>query len=172
MRPLYALIVCVVIFGGLWAYTAARDALDRPQASVVEILPAPGIYELEVTPMADAISSVDKFGTDLTPQPSIVVLLNGREIVNLRETARSGIPQKFTWNTDETPMKYEKNELYLRLAAPAGDAEAFRGARVRLLRDGATIADEMLWSQPGAPVEGDVDIYVKPPPATADDHQH
>ena len=76
------------------------------------------------------------------------------EIARFDQTAPAGIPQRFTWNTSETPVQIGKNELYVELSSPAGDASAFRGVRVRLLRDDAPIADEMLWSQPGAPVQG------------------
>jgi hypothetical protein len=169
MRPLYVLVVWVVILGGLWLYTTARNAVDRAVPTAVEIQPAPGNYELELTPTFDAIGGVDPFALEPTAKPAIVARLNGQEIVRFEQTAASGIPQRFTWDTERSPVQVGKNEVYVELSSPQGDASAFRGVRVRLLRDEAPIADEMLWSQPGAPVQGAVPIDV---PATAmDEHK-
>ncbi len=165
MRPVYALLVWVVILGGLWAYTAARDRFDRPSTTAVAIKPAPGNYELELTPTFDAVGGVDPFALETTARPAIVARLNGREIARFDETAQAGIPQRFTWNVNDAPVQIGKNEVYVELSSPAGDASAFRGVRVRLLRDDAAIADEMLWSQPGAAVAGAVRLSIAPSPA-------
>jgi hypothetical protein len=156
MRPVYAVLVWVVILGGLWVYTEARDHFDRPTTTAVEIQRAPGKYELELTPTFEAVGGVDPFALETTAKPAIIAKLNGREIARFEQTAAAGIPRRFTWNTSEAPVQFGKNEVYVELSSPAGDANAFRGVRVRLLRDDAPIADEMLWSQPGAPVQGAV----------------
>jgi hypothetical protein len=174
MRPFYALLVWVLILGGLWAYIEARDAFDQPATTAIHVQPAPGEYALELTPTFDATGGIDPFALEPTAKSAIVVRLNGREIVRFEENAPAGIPQRFTWNVDDAPVEVGRNELNVELSTPEGDARALRGVRVRLLRDDATIADEMIWSQPGAPVMGDVDLIVPPAPAdvaSANDHE-
>lgn len=178
MRPLYVLVVWVVILGGLWLYTAARDAVSPSSTPAIEIQPAPGIYELELTPTFDAAPAVDPFATDTGVQPTVKVSLRGRQIVRYDEPIKSGIPLRFSWDTRATPLELEKNELLVELLTPPQDstmigeeAKGLRGVRVHLLRDGETIADEMIWSQPGAPVVGDVDLVIKPQ-QQADEHDH
>jgi hypothetical protein len=180
MRPLYAVVVWVVILAGLWLYTLARDAAHRPSTTAIKILPAPGVYELELTPTFDAVGGRDRFNPLDPPHAALTASLHGRQIVRFEESAPAGLPQRFTWDTSDVPVVIGKNELLVTANAPprdrsasAGKAESeaqkFCGVRVRLLRDGAAIADQMLWSEMGKSVEGDVDLIVAARP-TAQEH--
>lgn len=173
MRPVYAVLVWVVILGGLWVYTEARDYFDRPSSNAEPILPAPGKYELELTPTFDAITSVDEFSVDLTPRPTLLATLNGREIIRFTDKAPAGVAKTFSWDTNKVPMNIGPNGVYLELAAPPAEAEVRRGVRVQVLRDGESIADQMLWSQPGGPVLGRIVLDVPEKPGAKDEeHAH
>jgi hypothetical protein len=57
-----------------------------------------------LTPTFEAVGGVDPFALETTAKPAIVAKLNGREIARYDQTAPAGIPQRFTWNTSETPV--------------------------------------------------------------------
>jgi len=161
MRPVLAILVWVVILGGLYGYMRFRDRLAPRPEEVFRVSPAPGNFSVELTPTFDAQGGVDPFALDPVAKPAIVLWLNGTEIVRYEQTARAGIPVEFTWDTDEVPLELEKNEFRIQVRTPGDNPNAVRGVRLRLLRDGAEVASETLWSEPGQPVDGVVRINIE-----------
>ena len=52
------------------------------------------------------------------------------------------------------------NSFFVRCTPSASEGDVARALRLRVLRDGDPIADSTLWSAPGAPCEGVVEVKV------------
>ena len=122
-----------------------------------EVIGAPGEYAIELTLPFDA--GPDEFSLEDTGDaPSLLVQMNGAEIVRRQETVSAG----------ESPIRLDNidgvvvgtNEFYIQ-ATPSDLADLKpKCARIEILRDGASVADKTLWSEPGDILQGTVRLEV------------
>ena len=164
MRPLLAILVAVVILGGLQAYMRWRP---RPQTTRVDPVTriAGGNFDLEVA--LTFAAGPDPFALDLDAAESVVITLAGRDL--LRETSPIAAGETLRVR-DIKGIVAGPNEFHVRAFAQQENADLIRGLRVRLLRDNLPIAEQSLWSEPGQPVEGAILVDVRGESA-ADDHK-
>ncbi|MCA9264538.1 MAG: hypothetical protein KDA60_11840 [Planctomycetales bacterium] len=167
MRPLAAFFVAGLILGGLQLYMVTRPQAKLEIRNLTENW-ATGQFEVEVTLTFDA--GADPFGLEATDAPSLLVMLQGRELLRRTDTVAAGIPLLIR----QVDSVADGNNRFYIQAIPQ-DTEMARSvaARVRVLRDGQTVADQTLWSEPGLPVDGEIEVHLgKLPDAHPEDHAH
>ena len=195
MRPLAVILIWVVILGGLGIYMQSREYFSPREEQEYEIEPAPGEFTLEVTPTFDATGGVDPYALDPAPQPAFTLKLDGVEIVRREEPMRAAHPTTIQWDLEKWPLVVGKNEFFIDMPTPQrgddSDADDFSldlddseeadadhgvnavyGVRLRLLRDGAEVDSQTLWSEPGKPVKGKMFIELDRPPSADPHHEH
>jgi hypothetical protein len=166
MRPALAVVLVAAILGGLQGYMSLRDRMRPPPAQEVETSAA-GIFSLDLTLTFDA--GPDPFALDLDDAPSLLVEFRGQQL--LRETGSVPAGQPIVI----APIRgvdQGKNEFFVKAVPADSNVDVSRAVRVRVLRDGEPISESTLWSEPGLPVQGKVDLVVPASAAPSDDHDH
>ncbi len=158
MRPLLALLIAALIVGVVQGYMWFQASLPRPELQRVEPAAAAGTFSLEITLTFDA-------QPDAFEPTSLVVLHAGRELLRRDDRVPAGEGVKI--EIAELPVAL--NEFFVTASAGDEATPAARAVRVRVLRDGAPIAEQTLWSEPGEPVSGKVLVDV---PADRREHAH
>jgi hypothetical protein len=114
---------------------------SRPQ---VELQAAQGHYALEITTTFAVEPDPFALQTEGGEQkPALLVRLADKEILRVTERLESGVPigvEPLTELTEGT------NEIYLEASAPLEQAGKSHAVRVRVLRDGQTVAERSFWS--------------------------
>lgn len=152
-RPLFVLAIALVTLGSVQALSMFQASLPpAPSFQGIEAL-ATGAFTLDITPTFDC--QRDAFGQDPT---SVLVRLQTRDLLRREEACPAGIPLKIP---DVTGVAVGKNSFYVRLSAADESWDVERAARIRVYRDGALVAEKTIWSAPGEPVEGVMEIEVQ-----------
>lgn len=153
MRPILALLVVATLLGGLQTYMWLRP---RPARSVAAFEPtAAGIFEVEIT--LTFAAGPDPFALDLGDAPSLLVTFRGRDLLRMTEKVPAGEPIRIE---EVDGVVAGANEFFVAATPTAQDATVARAIRVRILRDGSTVAEQSLWSDPGESVDGVVVVHV------------
>jgi hypothetical protein len=164
MRPILALLLVVAILGGVQAYMTFQASL--PAARPVQQIEAKaeGVFTADVTLTFDA--EPDVFSLEPT---SVLVLFRGTELLRKDATVKAGTPLLIS---DIPGMAEGRNEFYVKATPPEDETDQSRAVRVRVLRDGIPVAEHTLWSEPGTPVEGAVQIDVPRATQAEEHHDH
>ncbi len=145
MRPLIVIIVWIILIGGLTLYMRGRDEAAPVQTFQVE--KAEGTYSLDVT--TTFAVEPDPFAVDLGTDdkaPALVVKINGVTVLERTERVPAGAPIRL----DDIPGILEgTNEFYVEANPPVGNMGKSYAVRIRIMRDGITVADHTEWSRPG-----------------------
>ncbi len=178
MRILFAVAVLVTIPGIVLAYLGFQASIPPPAPPVAIVQQAAGRFDLELTLTFDV--AVDEFDLE---RRSLVVKLGPELLLESQESIKAGKPFILR---DVQGVTAGKNTFFVKAGVaeapaepadefgggfsldepaeaepPAGEAPAlYRAMRVRVLRDGAPIATETIWSEPGAAVEGVFELDV------------
>lgn len=148
MRPVAALLIWIVLVGGLWAYMNTRGSI-REAASFKPTV-ARGSFQLEVTPTFSAEPDPFALQTDdETKAPALTVRVNGLEVLRLSGDVAEGVPIRVE------PLKglvEGRNELYVEASPPIHAVGKSHAVRVRILRDGEVLASHSFWSEPGSKI--------------------
>lgn len=154
MRPLMVFIMAVVIFGGVRAFLQSTVAPMAPPPTPVSTA-ASGRYDLELT--LTFAAGPDAFSVeDVQDAPSIVVQLNGREL--LRRTDVVSAAESPLRLTDIPGVVQGRNEFYLQ-ASPT-DAAVHPAVRLRIFQDDVVEADATIWPALADVVQGTVVLEV------------
>jgi hypothetical protein len=169
IRILLAIAVWVVVVGGTSLYLRlheARASANRPV--VVERLVAG--YRLELTPTFAA--APDPFALQLDASataPALVVKLNGEELLRRTDTVAAGEVIVL----EELPqLRAGENEIFIEAAPPGEAALQSHALRVRVAHGAEMVADQTLWSTPGAALSGGVRFTAGDTAAAGDAHEH
>ncbi len=153
MRPLIALIVAAVVLGSvsLFIKHQSRILVEKaaPRASQV----VKGRLDVEITLTFDA--GPDAFALQGTDAPSLIVEHLGNAILSRTDEITAGKPITIS---DIANIEQGGNSFVVRCTPQDKDPEVAHAIRVRVLRDGQPIADESIWSAPGEPCEGIVEV--------------
>ena len=167
MRPLVAILIAVFVIGGVHTFLKATGNYDVKSTTAVDVgqLAARGTFAVDITLTFDA--EADSFFAD--EPTSLLVRLGQTELLARADFVPAGTPLLI----DPVPNIVQgRNEFYIQVI-PRSEAEARSHAvRVRVLRDGQTIADETLWAEPGDPVTGRIVIDVPARAGGEDSHGH
>jgi hypothetical protein len=166
-RILAAIAVWLVLVGGTGLYLRQHEARAASGEAAPEAPLAAG-YRVELTPTFAA--APDPFALQLdaaATAPALVVRLNGTEILRRADNVVAG---EVIVLEEIPPVAEGANELFVD-AAPTGDAALQSHAlRVRVMRGAETIADETVWSVPGAALSGGVTFTAHVATEAAHDH--
>jgi hypothetical protein len=149
LRPVLVVALAVLIFGVLAAYERFVATLPEREMATHDAPPATEHFSLEL--QLSFVAAQDAF--TLPDDPSLLVRLGEHDLVCTTERVSANAPLKIT----EVPgIVAGKNAFYVR-ATPADDAiRQACAARLTVLRDGQTLAEQTLWSSPGDIVSGEV----------------
>jgi len=157
VRPIIAILISVVVLGGVGAFIAASTARRVPDATVFEQTAATGVFSLEITPTFDA--EADPFALDLI---ALQVQHAGNTILRRDDKCAANETLLVTEFPENVKIIVGKNELYIQAFPGEGALAAANAVRIRVFRDGQPITDNTIWSEPGAPVEGTILVDVRP----------
>jgi hypothetical protein len=166
MRPFVAVIIWVAFIGGLGAYMQYRESAAAPKGQVLHH--AEGSFSLEIIPTF-ALES-DPFGLQSggAPPAALLVRVNGKEVVRLTEPRHDQGAIK----VEPVPGLLEgNNEFYVEANPPVGEAATAHAARLRIYRDGLSVADRVLWADAGARIAEAFQLTVEPEHAR-EEHSH
>jgi len=164
MRPLIALAIVVLVFGSVEAYMLFQDSL--PVADVAEsvVEHAGGKFSVELTLTFDAAPD----GFALEPV-SALVQFDGKDLFRSAERIAAGTSIVIDNVKD---ILAGKNDFYVKIVAADERFDLQHAVRLRVLRNGAPIAEHTLWSDPGEPVEGVVRVDVPAHVPVSHPHEH
>lgn len=156
MRFLLTILIWFIFVGGLWAYTAQRDAsLPGGPAQVAAPKALTGSFVLEITPGFSI--EKDPFALaledDVSQTRGLEVRLNGRQVRVDADKIQRGRVIRITKNLT---FSQGGNELYVKASPPMAETNLDHGLRVRLLDRGNPVVDQTIWSSAGAVVAGTV----------------
>ncbi len=154
MRFLLALAAWVVFVGGLYSYTAWRDARVVESGGTAAAAPpaAERKYDLEITTTFSLEEDPFALRTDGGGSEPLELRLNGRPVPVPVDEIRRGRPLKLEGFAGTVRGR---NEIHVR-ASPPVDETLDNGVRIRIFEDGAAIADATIWGGGGALVSGTV----------------
>lgn len=165
MRPLLAIVVTVVILGGMYAYMAARDSF-RVAPPVVQQIEASGVFSIEL--ISTAALAHDEFSFDSENEPTLLVALHGQPIFHTKDPLPGGRPLIIK---PVEGIVVGKNAFHVDAMVGEDSKVTAHAVRIRIFRDDKELADVTKWSRPGEPVGGEVLINVPAIP-DADSHEH
>jgi hypothetical protein len=156
MRPATAILIWIVLIGGLATYMHSREH-SRSTASY-ELHHAKGVYALEITTTFPVEPDPFALRTDKGEAPALFVMLNGKEILRRTDRVEAGVPIR----VDPVPGLVEGgNEFYLEANPPLESANLSYAVRVKLLRDGQPIMERSAWSEPGSKIAATFHVQVE-----------
>jgi hypothetical protein len=170
IRIFLAAAVWVVVVGGTSLYLRMHEARAASLAPVLKERVVAG-YRLELTPTFAA--APDPFALQLdasAARPALVVKLNGEEILRRTDAVTAG--EVIVIET-LPPVRTGENEIFVEAAPPGDAALQSHALRVRVARGAQTVADDTLWTEPGASLSAGVRFQVTDAAvAQGDAHEH
>ena len=149
MRPLLAIVLTTGILGGLQAFLSFRKT-DGPYVGA-QLIQATGEYALELTLSFDA--GPDPFGLDAEDTPSVLVSLAGQELLRRTDTISASQPLLIP---SVAGLVVGRNEIFVQASSADTSSLRPRALRLRVLRDGTSLAEQSLWANSGEPVQGTI----------------
>jgi len=159
MRPALAILIWIVVIGGLAAYMHSREEVRT--ATSYHLQQAGGVFALEVTTTFPVEPDPFALQTGQGEAPALLMLLNGKEVLRRVDRVEAGVPIRVE---PVAGLVQGRNEFYLEANPPLGLANLSYAVRVRLLRDGQPVMERSAWSEPGSKVAVtfQVDVGVQP----------
>jgi hypothetical protein len=152
MRPLAAILLAILILGCVKAYTLFENSLPSPVVLSNTQDRAAGKFSVDITPTFDAAPD------DFALEPlSVLIQLQGQELFRSQERLPAG---NAIVVEDVEGVVEGANSFFIKIAPAESDFTSQRAVRIRVLRDGESVSEETLWSEPGAAVEGIVNVHV------------
>lgn len=156
MRPMLAVLISATILGSVWLYLRSESRRTiTPAMSPLQV--AAGQFDLDITLSFDA--GPDRFALDAAQTPSLIVEHLGEAILKRTDMISAGTPVR----VEAVPqIQPGKNSFFVRCTPSESETPVARALRIRVWRDGTPVADSTLWSAPGAPCEGVVEVEISP----------
>lgn len=160
MRPLLALMIAVGILGGLRWYMGTRQIVVQQAVPPIQ-LSGEATYSLRL--ILSFRAEPDAFTTAAGEAHSVIIKLAGQTIFS---TADPVEPGKTLVVDPVSNIVIGKNEFWIEAHCNDQQLSIARAARIRVLNDGHLTTEQTLWSEPGTPVQGIVNLEV---PASSSD---
>lgn len=167
MRPLVAILIWIVLLGGLSSYMNARQTVSAPAALKVET--DQGDYRVVVT--TSFVAQRDSYApnTEDDPGNALVLKLNGHEILTLKDSSAAG--QSITLDKINSVL-IGPNEFLLEVNPPHKAVQTAGAVRVQLFRFHSELMDRTFWADPGSRLLSTFRIEVKPVTSAGDQNEH
>lgn len=154
MRPFLVIFLAIAVLGGTkWFIDSDPPVQDGPGLQLIQ---APGDFAVEITISFDA--GPDEFSLDTTDAPSLLLQLNGNELLRRTDTISAEASPLRIPSVDGIVVG--RNEFYVEVSPADTSSIQPRAVRVRILRDGTPVAKETLWPETGDVVQGTVALDV------------
>jgi len=164
------LLIWAIGMGGLSLYMHEREvARAQDNAELMMQRTPEGTFGLDIT--LSFTAQPDSFGveTDETEKPaSLLVRLNGKEILRRDDEVAAGIPVLVE---PVRGLVDGVNEFYVESSPPSGEAPRARAVRLRCFRDGKELTDRTNWTEAGANVSGAFSINFRTDPQREGSHE-
>jgi hypothetical protein len=164
MRPLLTVVIAVLVFGSVKGYMLFQDSLPKPPVIQTFARQAEGSFSVEIVLTFDA--AADAFSLEPT---SALVQFHGEDLLRSQEPLPAGAPIVIE---DVANVVAGKNSFYVKISAADDSFNSQHAVRLRVMRDGQPLAEHTIWSRPGEPVEGVIDVDVLGQQQTSDPHEH
>lgn len=169
MRPLLAIAVWVILVGGLSWYMQTRQEVAAVQSFqptaletrlTLEITPS---FAMEPDPFALQVDERDR-------AVALLVRLNGRDVLKKTEKLTDG--SRIVVD-DIQGLVEGRSEFYVEAYPLLSEASQSHAVRIRVKREGQTIAERTLWSEPGSRIAATFSLEIRSNrPSQDDDHGH
>lgn len=156
MRPLLAVLVNVAVFGGMALYISLQEE-PAPQQAAPEQAEAAGSFALEIVTTFGAEPDPFDLPGDNENAAALVVNFRGQEILRWTERIAAGEPVRVE---PLEGIKVGENEFFITAKPPLDQSNRAHAIRVRILKDGAPLVEKTIWSEPGHPVAGIVELPI------------
>ncbi len=160
VRFLLSILIWGVMVGGVWLYTAARDARLPQESSRINAATAVrGEFILSLT--STFSTQKDPFALDTGEESAsdLVLRLNGKDIDLPSPDMARGQEMRISRLPDLLPGF---NEVYINAGPPVSESMLFHGIRVKLTLNGAPVADQTIWAGHGERVSGTAGFTLDP----------
>lgn len=146
MRILLTIFLCAAILSGVWLFTTQRPAPAPVQAedSSVDTGEVAGLV-LEV--YATAALGADPFALDAAAQTALTVRQAEEVLLTLEQVAPLEIITE-----PLPPLPRQRLELLLAATPVVGEPSPRQGLQVRILQQGALLAETTAWTEGGLPI--------------------
>jgi hypothetical protein len=159
MRIVFVIVIWTALLGGVVVFEHRKRPVAETHGSSVET-PITDVYALEIAstfpmePDAFALQS----GKENVQPPSLVVRLNGREVLRRTDHIAIGRPIRID---SVKGLVMGRNEFLVKAYPSLDTANQSHALRVRVLRNGDPIAEHSLWNEPGAPIDSTFELDVE-----------
>ena len=168
MRYLLVIAIWIVIVGGMWMYTAQRDAaVPQAQAAIPVKLITDKRFTIEITPTFSIENDPFALQTGDTPATPLEVRFNGSPLALPYDTISRGATIRIV---DLGGILEGQNEIFVKASPPVAENMLEHGIRIRLYADNNLLTDQTVWSSQGSLVMGSANFHYAA--AQEDDHDH
>lgn len=167
MRPVLALMIWIVLIGGLVSYMNARHNVSEPVALKVEADQAD--YRVVVTTSFNAVRDPYAPDTRDLSAAALILKLNGKEILSLRDSSDAG--QSLTVDKIDSVL-IGPNEFLLEVNPHHENVKTAGAVRVELFRFHNQLMDRTFWAEPGARIVSSFRLDVEPATTVGDQNEH
>ncbi|MCP4455329.1 MAG: hypothetical protein GY809_28040 [Planctomycetes bacterium] len=172
MRVITAIVIWVVILGGVTSFQHHRKMLRASQATgqLPAAEAASAVYSLTVTPTFKAEPDPFALQTDTTAaSAALVVRMAGTDLLRVTDQVEAGKALRIKALPD---IQVGLNEIYIEGAPPTTQGQQRHAVLVELFRNGIWIQQASFWSVPGGKVTGVLRFEVATDKGDALDDEH
>jgi hypothetical protein len=147
MRPLIAILINVLLVGGLFLYMGIRDTGEKTH-HIEEPEKSEGIYTMDIS-ATFKISGEEVFLLNTQNGENAVISINGTKITG--EMMKS--PFDSTFRINNLPGIIEgRNEVFIELSRSTEDAARPAAVNVEIKKDGMKYFSDVFWFEPEEPI--------------------
>jgi len=159
LRLIAAAAISTIILGGLTLFMERRERLSGEGTAVAQTTAATGKFSVDLT-LSFTAAAADPFAVAAEVggrQPVLKVQLNGQQLLSATTAPPAG---ELIQIADPRGIVVGKNEFLVEADPPLDEANRAHAVRLRVLRDGAPIAEQTVWSEPGARLVARFEVVV------------
>ena len=140
------LLIWIIGMGGLSLYMHTREVAQAQKTVEMNERSSPeGTFGLDITLSFTAQPDSFEVKTDETEKPtSLLVRLNGKEILRRYDEVAAGIPVLVE---PVRGLVDGVNEFYVESSPPSGEAPRAQAVRLRCFRDGKELTEHTYWTE-------------------------
>lgn len=154
MRPVLAVLAATFVLSIVaWFLRAGSATHSLPSRQTPPLSTAS--YGVELTLTFEA--GPHRFAADTDPGPSVLVEHLGQAVLRRDDVVPAGTPIMVQ---PISGIRQGKNSFFVRCSPSGLHDDQLRAVRLRIFRDGKPISTQSLWSEPGEPCEGLIQLVV------------
>src|SRR5208283_3349491 len=162
------LLIWAIGMGGLSLYMHEREVARAQDNAELMVQKTPeGTFGLDIT--LSFAAQPDSFGVKTDEKPiSLLVRLNGKEILRRHDEVAAGIPVLVE---PVRGLVDGVNEFYVESSPPSGEVPRAQALRLRCFRDGNELTEHTDWTEAGANLSAAFSINLRTDPQGEGSHE-